>query len=100
MLCAPAQAPPSPQKQGSVWKPEIRVPSGSDYVLLSGLDWNTDYEVVVVAENQRGKSLPGVLSFRTAAEPTSVPGTHPQSRVRVTGEEGGEGGQLLLRMVI
>lgn len=70
----------TPQKQGSVWKPEIRVPSGSDYVLLSGLDWNTDYEVLVVAENQQGKSLPGVLSFRTAAEPTSVPGTDPQSR--------------------
>lgn len=62
-----------------MWKPEIRVPSSSDYVLLSGLDWNTDYEVLVVAENQQGKSLPGVLSFRTAAEPTSVPGTDPQS---------------------
>lgn len=69
-----------PQKQGSVWKPEIRVPSSSDYVLLSSLDWNTDYEVQVVAENQRGKSLPGVLSFRTATEPTSTPGTDPQSR--------------------
>lgn len=63
-----------------MWKPEIRVPSGSDYVLLSGLDWNTDYEVLVVAENQQGKSLPGVLSFRTAAEPTSIPGSDPQSR--------------------
>lgn len=62
-----------------MWKPEIRVPSTSDYVLLSGLDWNTDYEVQVVAENQQGKSLPGVLSFRTAAEPTSIPGTDPQS---------------------
>lgn len=69
-----------PQKQGSVWKPEIRVPSSSDYVLLSSLDWNTDYEVQVVAENQRGKSLPAVLSFRTATEPTSTPGTDPQSR--------------------
>uniref|UniRef100_H3DQE6 Neural cell adhesion molecule 1a n=1 Tax=Tetraodon nigroviridis TaxID=99883 RepID=H3DQE6_TETNG len=65
--------------QGSVWKPEIRVPSSSDYVLLSGLDWNTDYEVLVVAENQQGKSLAGVLFFRTAAEPTSGPGSHPRS---------------------
>lgn len=63
-----------------MWKPEIRVPSSSDYVMLSGLDWNTDYEVQVVAENRQGKSLPGVLSLRTAAEPTSIPGTDPQSR--------------------
>lgn len=68
------------QKQGSVWKPEIRVPYSSDYVLLSGLEWNTDYEVHVVAENQQGKSQPGVLSFRTSAEPTSVPGTDPHSQ--------------------
>lgn len=68
------------QKQGSEWKPEIRVPHSSDYVLLSGLEWNMDYEVYVVAENQYGKSQPGILSFRTSAEPTSVPGTDPQSR--------------------
>ncbi|XP_056910110.1 neural cell adhesion molecule 1a isoform X8 [Takifugu flavidus] len=61
-------------KKGSEWKPEIRVPQNSDYVLLSGLEWNTDYEVYVVAENQYGKSQPGTLSFRTSAEPTSVPG--------------------------
>lgn len=68
------------QKKGSEWKPEIRVPQNSDYVLLSGLEWNTDYEVYVVAENQYGKSQPGTLSFRTSTEPTSVPGTDPQSR--------------------
>uniref|UniRef100_A0A4W5QJH0 Neural cell adhesion molecule 1 n=1 Tax=Hucho hucho TaxID=62062 RepID=A0A4W5QJH0_9TELE len=39
------------------------------------LDWNTEYEVYVVAENQRGKSLPGTLFFRTAAEPTAIPDT-------------------------
>ncbi|XP_072303043.1 neural cell adhesion molecule 1a isoform X5 [Eucyclogobius newberryi] len=60
-------------KHTSDWKPEIRLPHGSDYVVLSGLDWNTEYEVHVVAENQQGKSQPGVLSFRTASEPTTVP---------------------------
>lgn len=63
-------------KHTSDWKPEIRIPHGSDYVVLNGLDWNTEYEVHVVAENQRGKSQPGVLSFRTASEPTTtVPAT-------------------------
>ncbi|KAM3869454.1 neural cell adhesion molecule 1a [Diretmus argenteus] len=60
-------------KQVSDWKPEIRLPHGSEYVVLSGLDWNTEYEVYVVAENQKGKSKPGMLSFRTATEPTTVP---------------------------
>ncbi|XP_068600936.1 neural cell adhesion molecule 1a [Brachionichthys hirsutus] len=59
----------------SDWKPEIRLPSRSEYVVLNGLDWNTDYEVHVVAENQQGKSEPGTLSVRTATEPTTVPGT-------------------------
>uniref|UniRef100_A0A3Q1FC76 Neural cell adhesion molecule 1a n=1 Tax=Acanthochromis polyacanthus TaxID=80966 RepID=A0A3Q1FC76_9TELE len=57
----------------SDWKPEIRLPHGSEYVLLSSLDWNTEYEVRVVAENQQGKSKPGTLSFRTAVEPTTIP---------------------------
>lgn len=60
-------------KHTSDWKPEIRLPHGSEYVVLSGLEWNTEYEVHVVAENQQGKSQPGVLSFRTATEPTTVP---------------------------
>lgn len=55
------------------WKPEIRLPHGSEYVVLSGLDWDTEYEVLVVAENQQGKSKPGVVSFRTTAEPTTIP---------------------------
>ncbi|XP_026227940.1 neural cell adhesion molecule 1a isoform X9 [Anabas testudineus] len=62
-------------KHVSDWKPEIRIPHGSDYVILNGLDWNTEYEVHVVAENQQGKSEPGILSVRTATEPTTVPAT-------------------------
>ncbi|CAB1316576.1 unnamed protein product, partial [Coregonus sp. 'balchen'] len=61
------------KKHVSDWKPEIRMPHGSEYVVLSSLDWNTEYEVYVVAENQQGKSQPGTLSFRTAAEPTAIP---------------------------
>uniref|UniRef100_A0A8C8H042 Neural cell adhesion molecule 1 n=1 Tax=Oncorhynchus tshawytscha TaxID=74940 RepID=A0A8C8H042_ONCTS len=61
-------------KHVSDWKPEIRLPHGSEYVVLSSLDWNTEYEVYVVAENQQGKSQPGTISFRTAAEPTAIPG--------------------------
>uniref|UniRef100_A0A8C7VSZ6 Neural cell adhesion molecule 1 n=1 Tax=Oncorhynchus mykiss TaxID=8022 RepID=A0A8C7VSZ6_ONCMY len=61
-------------KHVSDWKPEIRLPHGSEYVVLSSLDWNTEYEVYVVAENQQGKSQPGTISFRTAAEPTTIPG--------------------------
>ncbi|XP_067347788.1 neural cell adhesion molecule 1a isoform X11 [Channa argus] len=60
-------------KHVSDWKPEIRIPHGSDHVMLSGLDWNTEYEVHVVAENQQGKSKPGILSVRTATEPTTIP---------------------------
>ncbi|XP_029556031.1 neural cell adhesion molecule 1 isoform X15 [Salmo trutta] len=62
-------------KHVSEWKPEIRLPHGSEYVVLSSLDWNTEYEVYVVAENQQGKSQPGTISFRTAAEPTAIPDT-------------------------
>ncbi|XP_068571750.1 neural cell adhesion molecule 1a isoform X6 [Cebidichthys violaceus] len=62
-------------KHVSDWKPEIRIPHNSEYVMLSGLDWNTEYEVHVVAENQQGKSEPGVISFRTATDPTTIPAT-------------------------
>ncbi|XP_049598587.1 neural cell adhesion molecule 1a isoform X7 [Syngnathus scovelli] len=61
-------------KHVSDWKPEIRMPRSSEYVVLSGLDWNTEYEVRIVAVNQKGKSEPGILSFRTASEPTTMPG--------------------------
>ncbi|KAM7397548.1 hypothetical protein PAMA_005719 [Pampus argenteus] len=60
-------------KHVSDWKPEIRLPHGSEHVVLNGLEWNTEYEVHVVAENQQGKSEPGILSFRTATEPTTIP---------------------------
>lgn len=77
LLSPPPLPPPHPQKHGSDWKPEIRIPHNSEYVVLSGLDWDTEYEVHVVAENQQGKSDPGVLSFRTSTEPSTMPGTPP-----------------------
>uniref|UniRef100_A0A8C2JBP6 Neural cell adhesion molecule 1a n=1 Tax=Cyprinus carpio TaxID=7962 RepID=A0A8C2JBP6_CYPCA len=48
---------------------------GHEYVVLRSLDWNTEYEVYVIAENQRGRSEPGKLSFRTLPEPTAIPET-------------------------
>ncbi|XP_073778781.1 neural cell adhesion molecule 1b isoform X14 [Danio rerio] len=59
-------------REDSEWKPEIRLPSGSEYVMLIGLDWDTEYDVFVVAENQQGKSKPGTLTFRTSSEPTAT----------------------------
>ncbi|XP_023257760.1 neural cell adhesion molecule 1-like isoform X6 [Seriola lalandi dorsalis] len=59
--------------QASEWKPEIRLPSGSEYVVLSGLEWDTEYNVYVVAENQKGKSQPATMSFRTSTEPDAIP---------------------------
>uniref|UniRef100_A0A8U7NN66 Neural cell adhesion molecule 1 n=1 Tax=Corvus moneduloides TaxID=1196302 RepID=A0A8U7NN66_CORMO len=64
----------------SEWKPEIRLPSGSDHVMLKSLDWNADYEVYVIAENQQGKSKPAHYAFRTSAQPTVIPAsTSPAS---------------------
>ncbi|XP_035596280.1 neural cell adhesion molecule 1 isoform X2 [Oncorhynchus keta] len=60
-------------KHQADWKPEIRLPSGSEYVVLSGLEWNTEYDVFVVAENQQGKSQPGTLTIRTSPEPAAIP---------------------------
>ncbi|NWI80924.1 NCAM1 protein, partial [Dryoscopus gambensis] len=60
-------------KHSSEWKPEIRLPSGSDHVMLKSLDWNADYEVYVIAENQQGKSKPAHYAFRTSAQPTAIP---------------------------
>ncbi|XP_048022403.1 neural cell adhesion molecule 1a isoform X22 [Megalobrama amblycephala] len=57
------------------WKPEIRLPNVSEYIVLRGLEWNTEYEVSVIAENQRGRSNPGKLFFRTLPEPTAIPET-------------------------
>ncbi|XP_056588009.1 neural cell adhesion molecule 1a isoform X4 [Triplophysa dalaica] len=55
------------------WKPEFRLPNGSEYVVLRDLEWNTDYDISVVAENLRGKSEPRILSFKTSPEPTAIP---------------------------
>ncbi|XP_042566263.1 neural cell adhesion molecule 1-A, partial [Clupea harengus] len=60
-------------KTAQEWKQEMRMPSGSEYATLSSLDWNTEYEVLVVAENMQGKSQPGALAFKTAAEPAATP---------------------------
>ncbi|XP_013929922.1 PREDICTED: neural cell adhesion molecule 1-like, partial [Thamnophis sirtalis] len=60
-------------KQSPEWKPEIRLPSGSDHVMLKSLDWNAEYEVTVIAENQQGKSKPARYAFRTSAQPTIIP---------------------------
>ncbi|XP_064231485.1 neural cell adhesion molecule 1 isoform X6 [Aotus nancymaae] len=57
----------------SEWKPEIRLPSGSDHVMLKSLEWNAEYEVYVVAENQQGKSKAAHFVFRTSAQPTAIP---------------------------
>ncbi|XP_028930213.1 neural cell adhesion molecule 1 isoform X21 [Ornithorhynchus anatinus] len=59
----------------SEWKPEIKLPSGSDHITLKALDWNAEYEVVVVAENQQGKSKAAHYAFRTSAQPTAIPAT-------------------------
>lgn len=64
--------------QSSEWKPELRVPSNSEYVILRGLEWDTDYSIHVVAENEKGKSQPGTMSFRTSIQPEAIPGTLPQ----------------------
>ncbi|XP_060106556.1 neural cell adhesion molecule 1 isoform X2 [Heteronotia binoei] len=67
-------------KHSSDWKPEIRLPSGSDHVMLKSLDWNSEYEVFVIAENQQGKSKPAHYAFRTSAQPTIIPAsTSPTS---------------------
>ncbi|NXK87151.1 NCAM1 protein, partial [Formicarius rufipectus] len=67
-------------KHSAEWKPEIRLPSGSDHVMLKSLDWNADYEVYVIAENQQGKSKPAHYAFRTSAQPTVIPAsTSPTS---------------------
>ncbi|XP_033027352.1 neural cell adhesion molecule 1 isoform X8 [Lacerta agilis] len=60
-------------KHSAEWKPEMRLPSSSDHVILKALDWNAEYEVYVIAENQQGKSKPAHYAFRTSAQPTIIP---------------------------
>ncbi|XP_063799241.1 neural cell adhesion molecule 1 isoform X3 [Pseudophryne corroboree] len=55
------------------WKPEIKIASESDHIMLRSLEWNAEYEVVVVAENQQGKSKSALLNFRTTTQPTVIP---------------------------
>uniref|UniRef100_A0A674PK29 Neural cell adhesion molecule 1b n=1 Tax=Takifugu rubripes TaxID=31033 RepID=A0A674PK29_TAKRU len=59
--------------QSSEWKPEIRMPSNSEYVVLRGLEWDTEYDIHVVAENRKGKSQPATMSFRTSVQPEAIP---------------------------
>ncbi|XP_059370589.1 neural cell adhesion molecule 1b isoform X15 [Carassius carassius] len=59
-------------REDSDWKPEIRLPNVSEYVMLIKLEWDTEYDVFVVAENQQGKSKPGTLTFRTSSEPAAT----------------------------
>ncbi|XP_072342722.1 neural cell adhesion molecule 1-like isoform X1 [Scyliorhinus torazame] len=66
-------------KHHSDWKPEMRLPSDSEYVILANLEWNSEYEVYVVAENQQGKSQAGSVSFRTSVEPTVIPEADPSN---------------------
>ncbi|KAM6933620.1 neural cell adhesion molecule 1-like isoform 2-T2 [Xenentodon cancila] len=70
--------------QSSEWKPEIRLPSGSEHVVLSGLEWDTEYNVYVVAENQKGKSQPASMSFKTSSKPEAIPATQGCSSVTCT----------------
>ncbi|XP_014192180.1 neural cell adhesion molecule 1b isoform X2 [Haplochromis burtoni] len=65
--------------QSSEWKPEIRLPSVSDHIVLSGLEWDTEYNIYVVAENQKGKSQPATMSFRTSSEPEAIPDLSEES---------------------
>lgn len=51
------------------------MPSNSEYIILNGLLWDTEYVVHVVAENQKGKSQTASISFRTSTEPEAIPGT-------------------------
>ncbi|CAG08913.1 unnamed protein product, partial [Tetraodon nigroviridis] len=65
--------------QSSEWKPEIRMPSNSEYVVLRGLEWDTEYSVHVVAENEKGKSEAGSMSFRTSIQPEAIPAANTEA---------------------
>lgn len=54
------------------------MPKDSDYLIISGLEWDTEYNVYVVAVNKKGKSDPATISVKTSIEPAAIPGTHPQ----------------------
>ncbi|XP_030250357.1 neural cell adhesion molecule 1b isoform X15 [Sparus aurata] len=70
--------------QAPEWKPEIKTPSDSEFYILRELDWDTEYNVLVVAENQKGKSQPASMSFRTSTKPEAIPATQGCSSVTCT----------------
>ncbi|KAM8926935.1 neural cell adhesion molecule 1 isoform 2-T2 [Pelodytes ibericus] len=72
-------------KNAVEWKPEIKIPSNSDHVMLKSLDWSSEYEVQVVAENQQGRSKAAHYLFRTTAKPTVIPATTSASSGLGTG---------------
>ncbi|CAM9106792.1 unnamed protein product, partial [Lampetra planeri] len=59
--------------QASDWKQEIKMPSDSENVVLRGLQWDTEYDISLLAENQKGKSQPATMSIRTSTEPAAIP---------------------------
>ncbi|XP_069751034.1 neural cell adhesion molecule 1a isoform X7 [Narcine bancroftii] len=71
-------------KHHSDWKPEMRLPADSEYVILGNLEWNSEYEVYVVAENREGRSEAGSVSFRTSVEPTVLPASVGGSSISCT----------------
>ncbi|XP_051788341.1 neural cell adhesion molecule 1a isoform X9 [Erpetoichthys calabaricus] len=71
-------------KQVQDWKPEIKLPALSEYAIITGLEWNTEYEVSVEAVNQQGKSKPAIFMFRTSPQPTAMPATLGSSSVTYT----------------
>ncbi|XP_075047454.1 neural cell adhesion molecule 1 isoform X6 [Mixophyes fleayi] len=66
-------------KNAMDWKPEIKMASDADHILLQALEWNAEYEVVVVAENQQGKSKSALFNFRTTTKPTVIPAANTGS---------------------
>eukprot|EP00062_Callorhinchus_milii_P011294 gi/632957096/ref/XP_007894289.1/ PREDICTED: neural cell adhesion molecule 1 isoform X10 [Callorhinchus milii] len=71
-------------RHNSNWKPEMRLPADSEYVILGNLEWNSEYEVYVMAENQQGRSEAGSFSFRTSVEPTVIPASLGSSSISYT----------------
>ncbi|XP_068096859.1 neural cell adhesion molecule 1 isoform X3 [Hyperolius riggenbachi] len=67
------------------WKPEFKISSDSDFIMLRSLDWNAEYEVNVIAENQQGKSKAALFHFRTTTKPTAIPATTSTSTGLGTG---------------
>ncbi|XP_063063403.1 neural cell adhesion molecule 1b isoform X1 [Engraulis encrasicolus] len=67
------------------WHQEMRMPGGSDYALLNGLTWDTEYEVAVFAGNIQGKSPPAQLTFKTSAQPAATSDSMSEGTPLTTG---------------